>query len=92
MWTGLGTGVPLNPYPEMRTKTKVKPLKSRTMTLSQLQTKTLKVLRLVRKQFNRAAHEEGMSDNEFLDKVVGQLECIIKSDRAVEKLRKSGKK
>ena len=68
----------------------VEPLKSKTMTLQELQKRTLKVLKLVRKQFNRAAHEDGMSDTEFLDKVVGSLEWDIKSDRAVEKLRKSG--
>jgi hypothetical protein len=50
------------------------------MTLSELQRRTLKVLRLTRRQFNRAAHEDGMSDNEFLDKVIGSLEWCIKSD------------
>lgn len=63
--------------------TKVAPLRARTMTLEQLQKRTLKVLRLVRKQFNRAAHEDGLSDKEFLDQVVDVLEWDIKSDIAV---------
>ena len=35
----------------------VKPLKSRTMSLDKLQRRTLKVLKLVRKQMNRMPHE-----------------------------------
>jgi hypothetical protein len=64
----------------------VQPLKKKTMTLSELQLRTLDVLRKVRFQFNRAAHEEGMSDGEFLDAVLAPLETDIYQDRQMLKM------
>lgn len=46
------------------------------MTFKQLQQRTLKVLRLVVKQLNRAAHMPGLSDDEFIDEVL----CPLKND------------
>lgn len=65
----------------MSKKNEVKRLKKKTMTLSELQLKTLDILRRVRFQFNRSAHEEGMSDTEFLDQIVDPLETEIHQDR-----------
>ena len=65
---------------------KVKPLTKKTMTLNELQLRTLKVLRLVRSQLNRQAHEGGMSDTEFTENVLDPLETEIKQDRYVLKM------
>lgn len=67
--------------------TKPKPLKKKTMTLNQLQLRTLDVLRRVRFQFGRQAHEEGMSDSEFIDRFVEPLETDIHQDRYVLRMR-----
>ena len=64
----------------------VKPLKKKTMTLSELQLRTLDVLRKVRFQFGRQAHEDGMTDSEFLDSVLTPLETDIYQDRQVLKM------
>jgi hypothetical protein len=73
----------------------VTPLRSRTMTLSQLQMETLDVLRKVKFQFGRQAHEDGMSDGEFIESVVDPLIEKIFCDRQVLKMhsrkRKDGK-
>ena len=71
---------------------KVKPLKSKTMTLNELQLRTLNFLRLVRFQFNRQAHEEGMSDGEFIEQVLDPLETTIYQDRQVLKMKRVGDK
>lgn len=65
-----------------------KPLKKRMMTLSQLQLKTLDVLRRVKFQFDRQAHDEGMSDGEFIDQVVDPLMTDIYQDRQMQKLNR----
>lgn len=70
---------------------KIKPLTKSTMTLGQLQTRTLEVLRKVRRQFNRMPHEEGLSDREFLDQVIEPLEIDIRQDRAIEKMAKKNR-
>ena len=67
---------------------KVTPLKSCTMTLSQLQMETLNVLRKVKFQFGRQAHEDGMSDNEFIEKVVDPLIEVIYQDRQILKMHR----
>lgn len=59
------------------------PLKSKTMTLSDLQLVTLDLISKVRKQLNRQAHEDGMSDREFQDEVLDSLESEIYADRSV---------
>ena len=63
------------------------PLQRKTMTLEELRHETLKVLKQVRKQFNRQHYQEGMTDTEFVDKVVGSFEHDIKADIAVLKKR-----
>ena len=68
---------------------KVKPLRRRAMTLIQLQMQTLDVLRKVRFQFNRQAHESGMSDTEFLSQIVEPLEIAIYEDRHVAKMKRN---
>lgn len=68
---------------------KVPPLKKKTMTLYQLQMRTLSVLRKVRFQFNRAAHEDGMSDSEFIESVLEPLETDIYQDRQMLKMRRT---
>ena len=66
----------------------VRPLKKKTMTLNDLQLRTLDVIRKVRFQFNRAAHEDGMSDSEFIEKFVDPLIEVIYQDRQVLKMHK----
>jgi len=71
----------------------VEPLRKKTMTLSELQMRTLDVLRRVRFQFQRQSHDPGMSDAEFLDQFVEPLETEIHQDRRMLKmLRKAAKK
>ncbi len=70
----------------------VKPLRKKTMTLSELQMRTLDVLRRVRFQFNRQAHEPGMSDSEFIEEFVASLETDICQDRQVKKINRMNKR
>ena len=67
----------------------VKPLKRRTMALGELQKKTLKILRGVRSQLTRRAHEEGLSDTEFLEQVISPFMERILSDREVLRMKTS---
>lgn len=62
---------------------RVPPLKSRTMTLNQLQLETLDLIRKVKFQLNRQGWEEGISDAEFIDKILAPLEFKIYADRAI---------
>lgn len=66
---------------------KVKPLKKRTMTLNQLQLRTLDVLRQVRFQLGRQGFEDGMSDNEFISKILEPIETDIYQDRQVLRMK-----
>lgn len=59
----------------------VEPLKKRTMTLNQLQLRTMDVLRKARFQLGRSAHEEGMSDAEFIEQVLEPFETDLYQDR-----------
>jgi hypothetical protein len=61
----------------------VKPLKARTMSLSDLQLKTLDLIRKVRRQFTHQGYEAGMSDQEFTEAVLNPLEHSIRADRHV---------
>lgn len=72
----------------MTTENHVQPLKKKTMALSQLQMRTLDVLRKVRFQFRRQGHEPGMTDEEFLDSVVEPLETDIYQDRQILKMKR----
>ena len=69
----------------------VKPLRARTMGLSELQLATLDLIRKVRFQLNRLAHEDGMSDSEFLDQIVDKLEHHILQDRVVLRMNRKRK-
>lgn len=69
-----------------------KPLTKKTMTLDELQRRTLDVLRKVRSQFARQGHEPGMSDSEFLDTVVEPLANDIHQDRQMLKMIRQSKK
>lgn len=60
---------------------KVKPLQKRTMTLDELQTRVIKLLKKVRKQFYRQAYEGGLSDAEFIEQWIYPLETEIDQDR-----------
>ncbi len=66
----------------------VEPLRARTMGLSELQLATLDLIRKARFQFNRAAWEEGMSDEEFLEQIAAPLETRILQDRVVIRMRR----
>ena len=68
----------------------VKPLRARTMTLDELRQRTLDLIKATRKQFRRHSWQDGMSDEEFIDKVLGQLEHQIKGDIDAEKIRRDG--
>ena len=70
---------------------KVEPLRKKTMTLSELQMKTLDVLRKVRFQFNRQAYDDGMSDTEFLDQIIDPFETEIYQDRQMLKMLRKRK-
>jgi len=71
----------------------VEPLKARTMTLPKLQLATLDLIRKVRFQLNRNAHEDGMSDTEFMENVLDPLESRLYADRWIlRQARKAEKK
>lgn len=64
----------------------VKPLRKRTMTLEQMQVRTLKFLNLCRKQLQRMPHEPGLNDTEFIEQVVNPFRNDILQDRDVLKM------
>lgn len=66
---------------------KVRPLKKRTMTLDELQRRTLDVLDRTRDQFYRPGWQDGKSDDEFVRDVVQKLIIDIKQDRAILKAK-----
>jgi hypothetical protein len=70
-----------------------RPLQKRTMTLSQLQMRTLDVLRKVRFQLQRPHWAaEGMTDAEFLEQIICPLETDIYQDRQILKMAKKEKR
>lgn len=64
----------------------IRPLRKKTMSLKQLQKRTLTVLRKTIKQFNRKAYEGGMSDTEFIEEVILPLETDIYQDQEMLKM------
>jgi len=70
---------------------KVRPLKKRTMGLSELQLRVLNVLRHVRFQFNHQVHELGLSDDEFIEQWIEPLETDIYQDRQILKMKRAKK-
>lgn len=68
----------------------VEPLKSKTMTLKELQRAALKFAKQVRKQLRKAHWQGGMTDKEFSEKVVGDFIVNIKCDIEVEKMKGGG--
>lgn len=67
-----------------------KRLRSKTMTLDQLQQRVLKTIRQTVKQFNRLAHEPGLSDYEFINDALLPLKTEIEQDRDVIRLKRIG--
>ena len=67
---------------------KVKPLTKRTMTLNELQLRVLDVLRKVKFQFSRQAHEDGMSDAEFIEHIIDPFTTDIYADREVLRMKR----
>lgn len=67
------------------------PLTKKTMTLHQLQVRVLNVIRLTRFQLGRKAHEDGMTDAEFIEQVLEPLETDIVQDRYVLKMSRRSK-
>jgi len=64
-------------------KSKIEPLKKRTMNLDQLQRKTIKVIRLMQKQLKRKHYHGGMTDEEFSDEVLNAFANDILIDRVM---------
>lgn len=58
----------------------VEPLRRRTMTLEQLQKKTLQLIKRVHKHLNTPTHISGVTDAEFLEKACYGLETRITED------------
>lgn len=73
-------------------KNEVRPLRKRTMTLSKLQMRTLDMIRMVRFQLRRAAHEDGLSDEEFIESTLEPFEHEIYADRQVLKMIRQQRK
>lgn len=61
----------------------VTPLRRRTMTLEQLQKKTLQLIKRVHKHLNTPTHVSGVTDGEFLEKACYPLESRISEDRMI---------
>ena len=61
------------------------PLKSKTMTLKELQKATLKLIKATRKQLGRPHWRDGMTDDEFEEKVLDHLETKIREDMEMMK-------
>jgi len=64
----------------------IKPLEKRIMTLQELRKRTVRTLRLCRKQFLKAPHEPGLTDVEFIDEHINSLLTDIWQDRQMEKI------
>lgn len=60
---------------------KVKPLTRRTMTLDQLQRRVLRFIKQVKKHYSTPGWKSEMTDSEFNDKVVNELDYDIRTDR-----------
>lgn len=60
-----------------------RPLRRRTLSLDQLQMVVLRLIRKVRNQMNRSAHEPGLSDSEFAEQVLDPLESMVRQDREI---------
>jgi hypothetical protein len=58
------------------------------MTLDELRRRTLELINATRKQLRRHSWQDGMSDEEFIDKVLNHLEHQITDDICVEILKR----
>lgn len=65
----------------------VPPLRSRTMTLEELQQATLLLIRRVRKQLAKLPWQSGLTDEEFMDQVLSKLETEILQDIEVLRMK-----
>lgn len=59
------------------------PLKSEILSQRLLQVEILTLIKQVRRQLNRAAHEDGMSDSEFQSQVLDRLQEKIEADQYI---------
>ncbi len=64
----------------------VEPLRARTMTLDDLQVRTLKFLKLCRRQLQKMPHEAGLTDVEFIEQHLNQFRNDILQDRTMLKM------
>jgi hypothetical protein len=64
----------------------VKPLTKRTMTLEELQLKTLELIIKCEKHLERMPYEEGLSDDEFIDQVLNKFQEDIVCDMSVAQM------
>lgn len=62
---------------------KVTPLRRRTMTLEQLQLKTLRLIKKIHKHLNTPTLVSGVTDGEFFEKYCYPLEARISEDRMI---------
>lgn len=69
-----------------------KPLPLRSEILSQqlLQVEILTLIERVRKQLNRAGWEDGMTDQEFITRVLDPLKTKIENDQYMQRMYKNG--
>lgn len=65
---------------------KVKPLTKRTMTLNELQKRTTKVLKACIEHLRVPTHLSGVTDEEFIDAMIGPLVSDIWTDRQMLKM------
>lgn len=64
----------------------VTPLRKKTMTIDEVQKKTLKLIKEVRKHLSTPTHVSGVTDTEFDDRFLGTLETEIRNDIEYRKM------
>jgi len=69
----------------------VKPLRRRTLTLKQLQAKSLRLISKMRKHLSVPPHISGVTDGEFTENVLCPLETQIKEDVEMMKMLEASK-
>ena len=66
---------------------KIKPLKSRIMSLDELRTRSLYMIGECRKQLRKGPYEEGLTDEEFIENVLEDFEAQIIADIEMERIK-----
>lgn len=64
----------------------ITPLRKKTMTIDEIQKKTLKLIKEVRKHLSTPTHVSGVTDTEFDDRFLGTLETEIRNDIEYRKM------